>query len=110
MNGIYITLLAVALVLFLPVLLPVALVQHSLYLSRLRALANRFHCTNCERILGLESLRLADAAESDRVAQLRREHPGARLRLNRTLHAICANCGQPYTFLEKENNFIEEVR
>jgi hypothetical protein len=42
------------------------------------------------------------------MEQLKRQSPGVRFRVVRTLHAICATCGKRYTYLEEENTFIPE--
>jgi hypothetical protein len=102
-RGITITLLAIAFVVLSPIILPAAFFWRRRYETNLRRLAQSTKCRNCGNLLGLESLRIADAAVSSEVDEFRRQHPGSRYRCVRTLHAICPRCDTSYTFFEKEN-------
>src|SRR5687767_3806646 len=67
-----------AFVLLLPVILPVALLFDAAFRHRLRTAAGSFRCTACGTVLGLESLRLADAAWAENMRQKHERHPGIR--------------------------------
>jgi hypothetical protein len=77
------------------------------YHKRLEAAAGGFACLSCSRILGLESLQLADAAWRAYFNKLHEENPGCRIRVQRYVHAICPACGTRYTFLERERAFVK---
>jgi hypothetical protein len=59
-------------------------------------------------MLDVTSVPLADAEWSRRVAELHREFPGWRLRIFRTVHAICPHCGQTLRYLEREDRLVED--
>src|SRR5215470_17344178 len=98
--------LAIVLVMFLPVIIPVVALLDCVYRKRLRATACAFACLSCGGILGLESIRLADATWDEHMRELRAKYPSTRFRLVRHLHAICPACGVRYTFLEHERTFV----
>jgi len=106
MRGIAIILLAIILVVFLPVIIPVVALLDRAYRRRMRAAACAFTCLSCGSILGLESIRLADAAWSEHLRGLQAKYPWTRFRLVRRVHAICPACGARYTFLERERTFV----
>jgi hypothetical protein len=89
-------------VIFLPILMPIAFILHARDVKRLQALAEHSHCTNCGYRLGQEALDLADKASADYVEELHRDAPpGTRFRLVRRIHAICTQCGLQYRFDDK---------
>jgi predicted RNA-binding Zn-ribbon protein involved in translation (DUF1610 family) len=104
-----IPLFAIGMVIFLPILLPIGLISHGIYLLRLRAAANRFKCVGCGQILGRKSIELADDEWARHMRELMDRNPGVRLRVVRNLHAICPNCGKQYQFDEKTRTFIEHL-
>ncbi len=99
-------LLVVGFVLLTPVWLTVALILHSIYLHRLRRSANWFRCVTCGVVLGSAALRLADDEWRRVMEERRRRHPDVKLRVVRTLHAICLACGQQYRFMERGQTFV----
>jgi hypothetical protein len=99
--------LAIALLVFLPVIIPVVALLDLTYRRRLRAAAGAFACLSCGRILGLESIRLADAAWGEHLRELRAKYPSIRFRLVRHVRAICPRCGVRYAFLEREGTFVQ---
>ena len=101
---------AAAALVFLPVLIPVAIVMAVVDNRRKRKVAATFRCLKCGRLLGTEALRIADAEFSKHMDELRRANPGVKYRVVRTGHAICAACGARYTFLDKERTFVLEAR
>jgi hypothetical protein len=107
MRAIAIIFVVTVLLVFLPVIIPVVALLHLAYRKRLRATACVFACLSCGGILGLESIRLADAAWDEHIRELRAKHPSIRFRLVRHLHAICPRCGVRYTFLERERTFVQ---
>ena len=107
MNKVWVALLAIVFVLFLPLIVLAASVSHGVYLRRLRATANRFRCASCGQILGRSSIQLADEAWARRMREFAILHPGVRFRVVRNLHAICPECGKQYQFVEKIRTFVE---
>lgn len=76
---------------------------------RKQAAANRASCQTCGNILGAASVNLADTEQRRIVAEVQEANPGHMIRLApRTTHAICTQCGQKYTFVEKLNGFLPE--
>jgi hypothetical protein len=92
----------VLLILLLPAIVPVVGLSHRLYRKRLRAAARALACLSCGVVLGLESVRLADAAWDGHMRELRAKHPTIRFRVVRRVHAICPECDAHYTFLERD--------
>src|SRR5690242_16298179 len=91
--------LLVGLILLLPLVVPIMLVVLTIEKRRLRTVARSFACVNCHSLLGLESLRLADKEWREHLEEMRRRLGwDVRLRILRTLHAICSKCGTRYTF------------
>src|SRR5215470_5139163 len=99
--------LATVLLVFLPVIIPVIGLLDRVYRRRLRAAACAFACVSCGGILGLESIRLADAEWEEHLRELREKHPSTRFRLVRHVRAICPGCGVRYAFLERERTFVQ---
>jgi hypothetical protein len=97
-----------AFILLLPVIVPVALLLDAAYRHRVRAAARWFRCTGCGSVLGLESLRLADAAWAEKMRLLQERHPGIKFQIIRNLHAICAVCGRRYRYQDNNRTFVEE--
>jgi len=104
-----ITIYVIGGVLALPILIPVAIVQHGLYRRRLLKCASRFQCLTCGALLGKKAVALADKACQDRISELMRVNPGVRFRLRRTLHAICPSCETRYSYSEKGDIFTLET-
>jgi hypothetical protein len=106
LNGIALAFLAIIFVVLSPVIVFLVLpfVQFA-YRKRLETAAHRFACLSCGRILGLESLRLADAAWGEHLRKLLENHHRV-LRMVRHLHAICPACGARYAFVERERTFV----
>jgi hypothetical protein len=107
MRLIGIIFLAVILVVFLPVIIPVVALLDHVYRKRLRAAACAFACLSCGGILGLESIRLADAQWDEHLRELREKYPSTRFRLVRHVRAICPACGVRYAFSERERIFVQ---
>jgi len=84
---------------------PYAIGRHYLYQHRLRSAAKRSACPICGRPLGISALFEADEGWRSHIARLHRAHPGARLRLIRFVHAICADCGARLSFREHSGTF-----
>ena len=99
--------LAIVLLVFLPVIIPVVALLDRAYRKQLRAAACAFACLSCGGILGLESIRLADAQWDEHLRELREKYPSTRFRLVRHVRAICPGCGVRYAFLERERTFVQ---
>jgi hypothetical protein len=107
MRAIATIFLATVLLVFLPVIIPVVALLDLAYRKRLRAAACAFVCLSCGGILGLESIRLADAAWEEHMRELRAKYPSIRFRLVRHVHAICPRCGVRYAFLARQRTFVQ---
>ena len=80
-----------ATVVALPVLLPWALITHSLDKRRLLKAARKTDCPICCTRLGEKSFDLADTVRSKDSAELHRANPGVKFRLVRMYDLICTN-------------------
>ena len=98
--------LVIVLLVLLPVIIPVVALLEFAYRKRLRTAACAFTCLSCGGILGLESIRLGDAAWAEHLRELREKYPPTRFRLVRHVHAICPACGARYAFSERERTFV----
>ena len=99
--------LAIVLLVFLPVIIPVVALLDCAYRRRLTAAACAFACISCGGILGFESIRLADAEWDEHLRELREKYPSIRFRLVRHVRAICPACGVRYAFSERERTFVQ---
>ena len=86
-----------------------AFIRYKNYRRKLFLAADRFNCESCGKNLGRASVNLADETWSTYFAQLVRNNPGLRYRIRmlRTFHAICAQCGETYFFDEAGRRFIK---
>jgi hypothetical protein len=99
-----------AAIVFMPALIPAAIVWAAVDNRRKRKAAASFHCVTCGRILGAESVRTADSEFRRRMKALRRSSPFGVFRNVRTCDAICPACGTRYAFRHDERTFILEAR
>ena len=99
-------LLVLLILVTMPVMVPVALVQHSLIERRKRRRAAVYRCVRCGGVLGPAALALADVNWRAHVAQLHRDYPHKIFRLQRTIWATCPACGQDYGYDETTNAFL----
>jgi hypothetical protein len=95
-----------SLIVLLPAIVPVVALSHSIYRKRLRSAARAFRCLSCSAVLGLESIRLADAAWDAHMRDLGEKYPASKFRVVRHIHAMCPACGARYAFLERERTFV----
>lgn len=94
-------------ILLLPILMPYSLLKDRVEKRRRRQLASRFVCVECGEVLGVEAIRLADERWDEIVkAIISRNEPGTRLRLVRTVDAICPHCGCQYLYRKVERTFV----
>lgn len=94
-------------ILLLPILMPYSLLKDRVEKRRRRQLASRFVCVECGEVLGVEAIRLADERWDEIVkAIISRNEPGTRLRLVRTVDAICPHCGCLYLYRKAERTFV----
>ena len=82
--------------LLLPVLLPVAWMQHASEKRRMQAAARQTTCMKCGGLLTDESLTRAVNLWAARMAKLQRDHPTTRFRVVCPCDAVCIACGQEY--------------
>lgn len=94
-----------AFVLILPLLIPCAIISNWLYLRRLRSAAEAELCPLCRHPLGIEALLESDKQWDAHVSELRRTHPGVRLRLIRRHHAVCPGCHACLRFVDSAKSF-----
>jgi hypothetical protein len=102
---------AIAGLILSPVLLPIALFLHSRDQKRMHVLAEIFACLSCGRILGADSLRLADEVWAVHLAELARDYEGTgiRYRVVRNFDAICPHCGTYHKFMPKDRTFVRSI-
>ncbi|QDU03210.1 hypothetical protein V6x_29220 [Gimesia chilikensis] len=94
-------------ILLLPILVPYSLLMDRVEKRRRRQLASRFVCEQCGEVLGVEAIRLADEHWDEIVkAIIAKSEPGTRLRLVRTVAAICPHCGCQYLYRNAERTFV----
>ena len=100
-------LIVVAVLLTLPVTMPVAMIQHGRIERRRRQRADKTPCTRCGAVLGEAALARADAEWTAHVDKLHREHPHVMFRLVRKVWAVCAVCGQKHGYDERKDEFVQ---
>ncbi|HAH46255.1 hypothetical protein [Gimesia sp.] len=94
-------------ILLLPILVPFSLLKNQLEKRKRGQLASRFVCLECGNMIGVEAIRLADERWSEIVKIIMsKSDPGIRLRLVRTVDAICPHCCCQYRFRETEQTFV----
>ncbi|QDT21056.1 hypothetical protein [Gimesia chilikensis] len=94
-------------ILLLPILVPYSLLMDRVEKRRRRQLASRFVCEQCGKVLGVEALQLADERWDEIVKEIiAKSEPGTRLRLVRTVDAICPHCGCQYLYRKAERTFV----
>lgn len=99
--------LVLVFILLLPILVPYFLLKNQVEKRRRRQLASRFVCEQCGEVIGVEAIRLADERWSKIVEKIRSEIDSEiRLRLARTVDAICPHCGCQYCYREEGQTFI----
>ena len=74
--------------------------------KRRRLTASWVACHQCGAMLGPEALARSDATWAEWLANVRREHPGWRMRVVRRVWAVCGRCGAEYGFDEEHRAFI----
>ena len=109
-SSIEIGLLLVVLTVLMPVLIPLAIVGATIGDRRKRRAAEAFRCTQCGKLLGAKSVRLADEESRKHFEEMRDRYPLARFRIVKTCHALCATCGMRYSYLPKERTFVPEMK
>jgi hypothetical protein len=92
MRRVPIPLLVLIIVIALPVAIPIAAVSWVWDRRRMRATAERTRCECCGTTLGVASLSRADAEWAKRVLALQSAGPIMRLRMIRSVWAICTAC------------------
>jgi predicted RNA-binding Zn-ribbon protein involved in translation (DUF1610 family) len=104
--GLAIILGAVLFILLSPVLIPIAGIAHQRDIKRMRELARTFICLNCGKVLGKEAIGLGDEAWSRHIDEVLKQcPPRTRLRVVRTVHAVCPHCGALYQYIDKARSF-----
>jgi hypothetical protein len=98
MRRLPLPLLVLIILITFPVTVPIALLSWTWDRRRMRAVAGRTHCEHCGSTLGVASLRRADTEWTRRVSELQIARPLMRLRMIRSLWAICAACGAEYDY------------
>jgi hypothetical protein len=98
---------AILFIFCLPILMPIALLSYAREQKRMYFAAEQFRCIECSAILGRASIQRADDEWGRYMEELHRQNPGYRFRVDRTVQAICTECGKQYRFCEKTNRFIE---
>jgi hypothetical protein len=89
----------------LPVLLPIAWMQHASEKRRMQVAARQTTCVECGCLLTDESLTLAIDLWSAYMTKLQRDHPAVRFRVIRPYDAVCIACGQEYKWANEMRVF-----
>ena len=100
-------LIAPAVVVLLPALLPLGFVVTADKRRKQRAAA-AFRCLTCGNPLGKASVQLADNEFRAYVKELLRTHPDVKFRIVQSCQAICPTCGTRYSFQSEEQTFTVE--
>jgi methionyl-tRNA synthetase len=93
-------------ILLFPILIPIALMQHSWEEKQKKKIVEQTRCIRCGNYLGVNSMELADQKWEKYIQKRQKENPGVRFRTLRLVHAICVSCGTEYFFRENEKRFI----
>jgi hypothetical protein len=102
-------LMMIGTIVFLPLLIPAAIVAMSVRGRRIRRAAETFVCVVCGMPLTAQAVEWADRECQKEREELRRRHPHLIDRAReRTCHAICPGCGTRYTYLQRERTFTPE--
>lgn len=106
------TLMAIGTIVFLPVIIPIAMIDASVRGQRMRRAAETFGCVVCGMVLTAQAVEWADQECQREAEEMRRKFPRHIYRMReRTCHAICPGCGTRYTYLERERTFeLEKAR
>jgi len=91
-------LLVLIILIAFPIAIPIGIVSWIWDRRRMQAVAERARCECCGTALRVASLHRADAEWTKRVAELQIARPLMRLRMIRSLWAICAACGAEYDY------------
>jgi hypothetical protein len=98
MRRLPLPLLMLMILIAFPVAIPIGIASWIWDHRRMRAAAERTHCERCAATLGVASLHRADTEWTKRVAELQIARPLMRLRMIRSLWAVCAACGAEYDY------------
>lgn len=98
MRRLPLPLLVLIILIAFPVAVPIALLSWIWDLRRMRAAAERTHCERCGAVLGAASLQSADAEWAKRFAARQDAASMVKLRMVRSLWAVCAGCGAEYDY------------
>jgi hypothetical protein len=98
MRRLPLPLLVLIVLIAFPVAVPIGIVSWIWDHRRMRAVAERTQCERCGATLGAASLHRADTEWTERVAAQLEARPGIRLRMLRSLWAICTACGAEYDY------------
>lgn len=101
----------VAFVLLLPVLVPFALVSDFVGRRRMRSVILASKCPACGAQLNLDALALGEARWKEVAREIWASHsPDTRLRIVRSIHAVCCACGVELTYREASHDLAVRVR
>ena len=98
MRRLPLPLLVLIILIAFPVAIPIGIASWIWDRRRMRAAAERTHCERCGATLAVASLHRADSEWTKRVAARLDARPGMRLRMIRSLWAICAACGAEFDY------------
>jgi hypothetical protein len=110
MRRLPLPLLVLIILIAFPVAVPIALLSWIWDLRRMRAVAERTHCERCGAVLGAASRQSADAEWAKRFAARQDAGSMMRLRMIRSLWAVCAACGAEYDYDFRSHIFSRVAR
>ena len=89
-----------------PILILAAIVMDCLNGLRMRKAAKIFRCEKCGQVLGLDGLALGEEVWSAELRDIiSNSPPDERLRVVRSVHAVCPKCGERYFWRERDQSF-----
>jgi hypothetical protein len=110
MRRLPLPLLVLMILIAFPVAMPIAIVSWIWDHRRMRALAERTRCECCGAALGSASLHDADVEWAKRAAARLNAGPMTKLRMVRSLWAICTACGAEYDYDFRTHVFVRVAR
>lgn len=93
----------IALLLSLPVSLPLGLILGAWQDRRQRSVAERTCCARCGHPLGAAAIQAADAAHIAELGTMQRQYPNCRVHIVRRADARCTQCGATYAWDRRQH-------
>jgi hypothetical protein len=105
-NKMAIALILILFAALLPMIVAAALTLKWMHRRKLLRLAESFSCVVCGSRLGAGSIRLGNARWLAIMVDLQAKHPRMKLRIVRSVHAVCPECGCEYRYCKADDAFV----